>query len=43
MGIRRVRSEQGQPIEDVKSGDDPVKAIKESYEFGRKYPQRSAT
>jgi hypothetical protein len=38
MGIRRIRSESGMPIEDIKSGDDQVKAVKQLYEFGRKYP-----
>jgi hypothetical protein len=41
MGIRRIRNEQGQPIEDVKAGDDPVQAIKKLYEYGRKHPSPS--
>ena len=35
--IEKLKSTEGTPIEDVKAGDDPVKAIKRLYEFGRQY------
>ena len=38
MVIRRIKTEQGQPIEDLKPGANPYRAVRELYEYGRKYP-----
>jgi hypothetical protein len=38
MGIRRIRNEEGGPIEDLKPDDNPYRAVRELYEFGRRYP-----
>lgn len=38
MGIRRIKNEQGQPIEDLKPGADVHRAIGSLYEYGRSYP-----
>jgi hypothetical protein len=40
MGIRRIRTEQGMPIEDLKlkPGTDPTDAINQLYGYGRTYP-----
>jgi hypothetical protein len=43
MGIRRIRSESGQPIEDFKQGDDGVKAVDALYKFGRRFPDGKPT
>jgi hypothetical protein len=38
MRIRRIRDEQGMPIEDLKPGDDVHKAVAGLYEYKRAYP-----
>jgi hypothetical protein len=38
MRIRRIRDEQGQPIETLVEGDDARKAVGSLYEYGRRYP-----
>jgi hypothetical protein len=38
MGIRRIKTEQGQPIDDLREGDDGVKAVDRLYRYGRAYP-----
>jgi hypothetical protein len=35
MGIRRLRNEQGGPIETLKPGDDPTAAVNKLYSYGR--------
>jgi hypothetical protein len=43
MGIRRIRTEQGQPIDDLRPGDDGAKAVDALYRYGRNYPNGKPT
>jgi hypothetical protein len=36
MGIRRIRDTEGQPIDDLRPGDDGAKAVDALYKFGRR-------
>jgi hypothetical protein len=38
MGIRRIKDTEGQPIEDLREGDDGIKAVDRLYRYGRTYP-----
>jgi hypothetical protein len=38
MGIRKIKTDQGQPIEDFTQGGDGVKAVDALYKFGRRFP-----
>jgi hypothetical protein len=41
MGIRRLRTDQGQPIEKVGPGDDVYRAVDKLYRTGRTYPGKA--
>jgi hypothetical protein len=38
MGIRRIKNEQGGPIDDLRPGDNVHRALRDLYEYGRQYP-----
>jgi hypothetical protein len=38
MGIRRIKSEQGQAIDELRPGDNGAKAVDTLYKYGRRFP-----
>jgi hypothetical protein len=38
MGIRKIKTDTGQPIEKVGPGDNVYRAVGKLYEYGRSYP-----